>query len=265
MKISVLTPCYNSAAYLEKSINSVLIQNYTNWEHIIVDGNSSDNTIEVLNKFPHLKWISEPDSGQSEAMNKAFSMSTGDLIIYLNADDYFLENAFSSFIKNFKNNLSVDIVVGNLYFEKNNELFPNIKATISWKDLSILKGRFPLNPVSYMYKRKVQEKIGDFPVNEHYTMDYWFLIRAFYFFSVLKIDAFMGCFVFVENNKSSTITGEYQIQKPLAINFCLKYTPLRIFYVYFKLLNHKKNPNKYLKKGKQIYGKLKRKYLQNNK
>ena len=261
MKISVLTPSYNSAKFLEKSIESVISQSYEDWEHIIVDGNSTDNTVEILKRYTHLKWVSEPDSGQSEAMNKAFNMCTGDLVIYLNADDYFMKDAFKIFIENFKKKPTMDMVVGNLYLEKNNELIPNTKATILWEDLSILKGRFPLNPVSYMYKRKVQESIGDFPVNEHYTMDYWFLIRAFYLFKVLKINDFLGSFVFVENNKSSTITGEYQIQKPLAINFCLKYTPHRFFYVYYKLLVHKKNPNVFIGKVKRNYGKLKRKFI----
>ncbi|WP_299060594.1 glycosyltransferase family 2 protein [uncultured Polaribacter sp.] len=242
MKISVLTPSFNSGDYIERSIQSVLSQTYKNWEHIIIDGNSTDNTVNILKRHKHLKWVSESDKGQSDAMNKAFKISKGDFIVYLNSDDYFYPDAFKTLITNFTKNPKIDIIVGNLHLEKKGLKEPRVNATISWKDLSVLKGRFPLNPVSYMYKRKVQQKIGDFPVDEHYTMDYWFLLRAFYFFKTIKIEEFLGCFVFVENNKSSRINGEFDVQSPHALKFCLRYTPLRFFYVYAKLLIHHNNP-----------------------
>jgi len=243
MKISVLTPSYNSGAYIIKSIQSVLDQTYKDWEHIVVDGGSTDNTVEILKSYEHLKWVSEPDKGQSDAMNKAFKMCKGEFIVYLNADDYFYPTAFSIIIKKFKAQPNIDMIVGNLHIEKSGKLQPRTNATISWKDLSVLKGRFPLNPVSYAYKRQVQKQIGHFPVDEHYTMDYWFLLRAFYLFKVIKIEDFLGCFVFVENNKSSTITGEYEIQAPHALKFCRNYTPFRLPYVYTMLSIHQQNPN----------------------
>lgn len=257
MKISVLTPSFNSGKYIQQAIESVLNQSYTNWEHIVVDGASTDETRIILQNYPHLKWVSEPDKGQSDAMNKAFAMSTGDLIVYLNADDYFYSEAFGKIVTTFQKHPDKDIVVGNLHMKINNEFRANTNATISWKDLSVIKGRFPTNPVSYMYKRKVQEKIGFFPIDEHYTMDYWFLIRAFYFFKPIKIEDFLGCFVFVPNNKSSTIAGEFQIQMPHALKFCLKYTPRRFFYVSKQLLNHPKNPNIFVKKMIRLYKKIK--------
>lgn len=241
MKISVLTPSYKSGKYLKTSIESVLNQTYKNWEHIIVDGGSTDDTLTILKSYPHLIWISEPDKGQSDAMNKAFRMSTGDLIVYLNADDYFYEDAFQVIVDTFIKNIKVDMVVGNLYVDRDGVLTPNTNATISWEDLSIIRGRFPLNPVSYCYKRKVQEKIGDFPLKEHFTMDYWFLLRAFYFFKPVKIENFLGCFLFDGNNKTSIIVDGFSIQVPHALKFTLRYTPQRIFHVSSKLLMHNRN------------------------
>jgi len=258
MKISVLTPSFNSGKYIKKSIDSVLVQTYANWEHIVIDANSTDNTVDILKSYEHLIWVSEPDKGQSDAMNKAFEKCTGELIVYLNADDYFYADAFQIVVDTFNKYPSVDMVVGNLHTDRKGILMPKTDATISWKDLSVLKGRFPLNPVSYMYKRKVQEKVGKFPVDEHYTMDYWFLLRAFYFFKVIKIDDFLGCFVFVENNKSSRIIGEYEVQMPHALKFCLRYTPKRTLYVIRKLLKHPKNPNTFVKRMIDNYGKFKR-------
>ena len=112
--ISVITPSYNSGKYIEDAVNSVLAQNYPNFEHIIVDGGSTDNTLQILEKYPHLKWVSEPDNGQSDAMNKGFGMSSGEIIVYLNADDYFEPDAFSNIVHTFEKNPDADMIVGNL-------------------------------------------------------------------------------------------------------------------------------------------------------
>ena len=104
MKISILTPSFNSAQYIERAIKSVMDQNYDDWEHIVVDGGSNDGTVEILKKYTHIKWISEPDRGQSDAMNKAFAMSRGDIIGYLNADDTYEPNIFKIIVEYFNNN-----------------------------------------------------------------------------------------------------------------------------------------------------------------
>ena len=256
MKISVLTPSFNSGKYIKKSIESVLEQSYTNWEHIVVDGQSSDETIDVLKRYSHLKWISEPDNGQSDAMNKAFKMCTGDIIVYLNADDYFYPNAFQIMVNSFYANPDADIVVGNLNIDNCGDLEPSNNATISWKDLSIIKGRFPLNPVSYIYKKEVQIKVGNFPIYEHYTMDYWFLLRAFYFFKPIKIEDYLGCFVFDGQNKTSVITDGFSIQKPIALKFAFYHTPLRFPFVFFKLLIHNRNSSRFSKFVKKVINRI---------
>ena len=93
-KISIVTPSYNSAKFIEDCIQSVLKQNYPNFEHIVIDGGSTDGTVEILKQYPHLKWISEPDEGQSDALNKGFKMAEGDILGWLNADDVYLKNVF---------------------------------------------------------------------------------------------------------------------------------------------------------------------------
>ena len=117
LKISVITPSFNSGEYLEDAIQSVLIQQYPSFEHIVVDGGSTDGTMDILRKYNHITWISEPDKGQSDAMNKGFKMSTGDIIVYLNADDYFLPGAFNRVIPYF--DAGAEFVVGNIRVDKN--------------------------------------------------------------------------------------------------------------------------------------------------
>ena len=95
-KISVVTPCLNMGKYLEDAILSVARQGYPNFEHIVVDACSKDNTLEILKRYPHLRWVSEPDQGQSDGLNKGFRMASGDIVGWLNADEYYLPGAFQT-------------------------------------------------------------------------------------------------------------------------------------------------------------------------
>ena len=108
-RISIVTPCLNMGAFIEDSIQSVQSQGYPDFEHIIVDACSSDNTLEVLKRYPHLRWVSEKDRGQSDALNKGFRMATGDVVGWLNADEYYLPGAFRSVAHAYDVNPRVDV------------------------------------------------------------------------------------------------------------------------------------------------------------
>ena len=232
LKISVLTPSYNSGKYLERAIESVLKQNYPNVEHIITDACSTDNTLEVLKKYPQIKWVSEKDNGQSDAMNKAFLMSSGDIITYLNADDYFEPDVFNEVNDFFQKNTAVDFVVGDLVeiIEKNSSIYPMTYAVEYKKILLHFKYGFPYNPVAYFYKRKVQEQVGLFPVDEHYAMDYWFLLEAWRNASVKKLNMVFGVFYKTGFNKTSN-SKPANFCHQVALQHCKKYdTRLLRFY-----------------------------------
>jgi glycosyltransferase involved in cell wall biosynthesis len=93
MRFSIVTPSFNSAATLRETIESVVKQNYADWEHLVVDGGSKDGTLDILRQYPHLKWTSEKDEGHYDAMNKGLQRSTGDVVAILNADDCYREGA----------------------------------------------------------------------------------------------------------------------------------------------------------------------------
>lgn len=202
MKISILTPSFNSVDHIERAIQSVLGQDYDDREHIVVDGGSTDGTVEILKKYSHLRWISETDRGQADAMNKAFQMSSGDIIGYLNADDEYEINLFGKVIRFFKGYPGTDVLIGNLQMNDGREKILSKPSTRLQTILKYWPCRFPLNSLSYFYRRAVQEKIGKFPIHYHHTMDYWFLLRVYKKYELGYLDIPFGTF-HNYNNKSS--------------------------------------------------------------
>jgi len=182
-KISVITPSYNMGKYIEDNIKSVLIQSYKNFEHIIVDGVSNDDTLNILKKYPHLKWISEPDEGQSDAYNKALKMAVGDLVLCLNADDYLLnEHVFNNVIGEINNcdNNKYSAFMGNLDVvdvdcNKLSEMH-NRNRDYSFDDLL---NRLPvvIHPATF-FKRDILLQVGGFAKDIHYVMDYDIFLKC---------------------------------------------------------------------------------------
>lgn len=116
--VSIITPSFNCAQYLEETILSVRVQNYSNIEHIVVDGGSTDGSVDILKKYDgQIKWISEPDNGMYDAINKGFAMARGEILTYINADDlYFSKDTIRLVIDEFARNASIDFTYGHCAF-----------------------------------------------------------------------------------------------------------------------------------------------------
>lgn len=243
-KISILSPSFNSENTIEKAILSVLRQGYPNFEHIICDGGSKDGTLDIIKKYPHIKYVSEPDKGQCDAMNKAFKMSTGEIISYLNVDDYYQRGAFKKIAKAFEENPDSDMVVGNLYFEFEDHTYIR-KPEIEYKKIMLpFKYIFPINPVSYFYKRKVQENTGPFPLDNHYTMDYWFLLQAYQKNKLIKVEDYLGTFCMNGFNKTSGADNRKNVHSCL-VNHLKKNDSKNLYYYlynYYKFYYYEDTP-----------------------
>lgn len=183
MKVSIITVTYNSSSTIKYSIESVLSQDYNNIEYIIIDGDSKDNTLDVINKYSKnvSVIISEPDKGIYDAMNKGIENATGDIIGILNSDDFFTSNnIISKVVKAFKEN-DIDAIYGDIHFVDSNDL----NKTVRYYSSSIFRpflfrfGLMPAHP-SFYVKSSCYDQFGNYSLNYKIASDFDLLVRFLY-------------------------------------------------------------------------------------
>lgn len=209
-KLTVITPSYNQAAYLERTILSVLNQNYPNLEYIIVDGGSTDESVEVIKKYEKYLcwWVSEKDRGQVHAINKALERATGDYITFQNSDDVYFPSTFSRFGEAALKYQS-DILYGDLYMITTDDEVTEILKTTSYSfTCQILEG-MQIHNQSLFFKRSLVQQYGAFDESYRFAFDYEFITRytAHATTSIRKIDGLGGALRVHADAKSSTIAS----------------------------------------------------------
>ncbi len=180
MKISIITVSFNSAGTIKDTINSIRSQDYRNIEYIIVDGNSKDATVEIIkaNQDIITKWISEPDKGIYDAMNKALRLATGEVVGILNSDDFYSGNTIVSQVAEQFLNYEVDAVFGDLVFVDPDDLTKVVRTYSAdhWHPKKFAWGFMPPHP-TFFVRRKYYEQFGDFKTDYKIAADYELLIR----------------------------------------------------------------------------------------
>lgn len=180
MKISIITVCYNSAATIETTIQSVAAQTYNNIEYIVVDGNSKDETIAIINKHQDkiAKWISETDNGLYDAMNKGIQMATGDLVGIINSDDTFNTHTVLEEIIAFHTANHIDASIGNIVQHKEDGKIVRFYTSKNWTPDKLKIGSMPPHP-SIFFKRTLFQQYGTYLLGFKIGADYELIIRYF--------------------------------------------------------------------------------------
>ncbi|MBQ3608551.1 MAG: glycosyltransferase [Bacteroidaceae bacterium] len=187
MKISLITVTYNSSNTLTYTFDSVLKQSYSNIEYIIIDGASKDNTVPIIKEyeplFKHkLKWISEPDEGLYDAMNKGIRMATGDIVGILNSDDFFTSShVLQEIATTFKKEKNLDAIYGDIHFVNPD----NLQKCVRYYSSKVFKrelmrlGFIPAHP-SFYIRRECFDKYGLYKTDYKIAADFEFLLRVIY-------------------------------------------------------------------------------------
>lgn len=244
-KISIVTPSYNQAEFLEKTILSVLNQDYPNIEYIIIDGGSTDGSLDIIRKYEHrlAYWVSESDRGQSHALNKGFRMATGEIFAWINSDDIYTEGAVSKVAKFFMENPEASVVYGDgdtidgndkiLYHHKSGDFDLN----------RLFKVNFIFQPAAF-FKRQVIEEVCLIDESLTYVMDYNLWLKAALKFNIRYLPSTLAQFRYHNESKSKSKTDyffpeEFIILDNILVNNHLKKSLVDVAYSHlFQLILH---------------------------
>lgn len=184
MKISIITVTFNRAHIIRSAIEGVLMQKYKNYEYIIVDGASVDNTLDVIKSYEpkfegRMRWISEPDKGLYDAINKGIKMATGDVVGIINSDDYFhRDDVFSTIAKVFEDDDSLEVTFGNERIIKPENPDVNYRFETPWyfRPWMFRIGLEPPHP-SFYARKELFEKYGYYKMGYVISADYDLMMR----------------------------------------------------------------------------------------
>lgn len=208
MRVSIITPSYNQAAFLEETMLSVLNQTYPDIEYIVVDGGSTDGSVEIIRKYTDrlAHWESRKDKGLYDAVNQGWSRATGEILSYLNSDDVLVSNAVETVVDLFSKNPEVDVLYGDakVIDEKGGFLydFPSRKLDLTtvfktWED--------PIRQPSAFVRRRVFERFGGFDDSYHFCGDFHYWIHISGGVNFLHVPVVLSYARLHAHSKTSTI------------------------------------------------------------
>lgn len=209
MKISIITPSLNQVDYIPATIGSILDQNYPELDYIVVDGGSTDGTLDVLRKFGRrFRWVSEPDHGQTDAINKGLRMAEGEVLAYLNADDLYLPGTLDRVAGYFMTHPGAGWLFGHCrLIDESGNLIGGLNAPPFNLRRMIDRAEYVPQPTVF-WRRSVAAVVGEFDVSLHYTMDYDYFIRLGRYTPGHRLDAELACFRLQPTSKTIASSEE---------------------------------------------------------
>ena len=208
--LSIVTPVYNSERFIATCIEAVIEQNCVDLEHIIIDGGSTDQTVPIMqqyaDRYPHIRWHSESDRGQSDAMNKGIAMAKGEIMGLLNVDDGYEPGVLNRIIDRFKALPEPTLLVGNcnIWDDAGKLIEVNKPSKLSLFELvaGVNIHPYPCNPAAYFYHTALHQKVGLYDIANHYSMDLDFILRAVQVANVVYVDEIWGNYHRLEGTKT---------------------------------------------------------------
>lgn len=206
--VSIITPSYNQGEFLHDAIESVLGQDYENIEYIVIDGGSSDNSLEILKEYEgRITYVLEPDNGQSNAINKGFRMAKGDIVAWLNSDDVYEPGCISAAVEVFKNHKSASLVYGDGYIinrdGSKNRIFEYTSPFDMWSLINIWD--YIMQPTAF-FKKGLLERVGMLDERLNWAMDWDLWIKLAHEGEVIYLPRLMACSR--EYGETKTSTGD---------------------------------------------------------
>jgi glycosyltransferase involved in cell wall biosynthesis len=175
--VSIVTPSYNQGAYLRRTIESVLTQTYPNIEYIICDGGSTDDSVAILRSYgDRIRWVSEKDAGQADAINKGFAQSHGEIRAYLNSDDTLWPDAVAKVVRYFQQNPDVDMVYGDASYVDTEDRITGRYNTAPYSFARLMFDCCVCQPAAF-WRASIAEAVGEFDASLHLVMDYDYWLR----------------------------------------------------------------------------------------
>jgi len=216
LKVTIITPSFNQGLYIEQTISSVLSQDYPHVEHIVIDGGSTDSTIDVLKRYPHLWWVSEKDRGQADALNKGLAKATGGIIGWINSDDYYEHGILGSIVKCFEDP-DVMWVTGHLTFllDQTGELVAKKSPTISYERL--ISNPDIVRQPSTFFRKSFIEQVGGWNPEFFMAMDFDLWVRLARISSPRMVDENLAYFRIHARQKTSHMNTLRQKRELLTI------------------------------------------------
>ena len=250
-KISIITPSYNQAEFLERTILSVLNQNYPNLEYIIIDGGSTDGSVEIIKKYEKYLsyWISEKDNGQTDAINKGFKIATGEIFAWINSDDTYLLGTFSKVAKAFQQHPEADLMYGNIYFINEDDGIIG-KLGLTKLDMAhfVFEG-ISLAQQAVFCTKDIYNKIGGLNLQYQFCMDFDLFIRITHIGHLRYIPEYLANFRIHKDSKTSTNSDTWRIEHDEIMKRYLPQNADKIHFIYKKNLCRLRRILYYLMQG----------------
>jgi glycosyltransferase involved in cell wall biosynthesis len=191
--VSVVTPSLNQGRFIRAAIESVLAQDYPDVEHIVVDGGSSDETLEVLRAYDHLRWVSEPDAGQADAVNKGFHMAKGEIYAWLNADDLYLPGAIRAGVRALQETGAAFVHGGWRQIDEEGTTIRDVKP-VQFDHQAQLNDRNAVSQPGSLFTRDAFWAVGGLDPSYRYAMDYELWLKLGARFPVVHVDDVLGAY-----------------------------------------------------------------------